>query len=87
MLTKALIAKGGPVEPDVQDLALEDGDCLLLCTDGLTEMVQEDRIAEVLGSGQTSAQVCQGLIQEALQAGGKDNVTVVVARYGFRRGE
>jgi serine/threonine protein phosphatase PrpC len=86
VLTKALLSKGGPVEPDVQELALADGDCLLLCTDGLTEMVQEERIAQVLGSGETSAKVCQCLIEEALQAGGKDNVTVVVARYGLRRG-
>jgi serine/threonine protein phosphatase PrpC len=87
VLTKALGAQGGPVEPDVQEFALEDGDGLLLCTDGLTEMVQEERIAEVLGRGETSAQACQRLVEEALRAGGKDNVTVVVARYGLRRGE
>jgi protein phosphatase len=83
VLTKSLGARGGPVEPDVQEVVLEDGDCLLLCTDGLTGMVKDARIAEILGAAGPAEQACQGLVNEALQAGGKDNVTVVVARYAF----
>ena len=62
-------------------VVLEDGDCLLLCTDGLTEMVESQVIAEVLGSGEAAQTTCQRLVDRALEAGGKDNVTVVVARY------
>jgi protein phosphatase len=86
VLTRSLSAKGGPIEPDVQELALQDGDSLLLCTDGLTEMVQEDRIAEVLRSGELAEKACQQLIDDALAGGGKDNVTVVVVRYRFPPG-
>jgi len=85
VLTKSLSAERGPSEPDVQEVVLEDGDCLLLCSDGLTEMVQDGRIAEVLRGGETADKACQCLVEEALQAGGKDNVTVVVARYTFPR--
>jgi protein phosphatase len=83
VLTKALSGRGGHVEPDVQEMVLQDGDCLLLCTDGLTDMLTDTRIAEVQRSGETAEKTCQCLVEEALNAGGKDNVTVIVARYGF----
>jgi len=83
VLTKSLGAQGGRAEPDVQEVVLHDGDCLLLCSDGLTDMVKDARIAEVLGRGETSERACQCLVEEALQAGGKDNVTVIAARYAF----
>jgi serine/threonine protein phosphatase PrpC len=62
-------------------IALKDHDCLLLCTDGLTEMVDNQVIGKVLGSPQPAQAICQHLVDRALEAGGKDNVTVVVARY------
>jgi protein phosphatase len=68
-------------KPDVEKMVLEDGDCLLLCSDGLTEMVSNEQIAAILASGETSETTCQRLVDRALTAGGKDNVTVVVARY------
>jgi protein phosphatase len=83
VLTRALGVQGGAVEPDVLQLALEDGDWLLLCSDGLSDMVPDERIADLLGGGRAAGQVCQDLVREALQAGGRDNVTVVVARYEF----
>ena len=83
VLTRALGARGGNAAPDVQQLALMHGDCLLLCSDGLTEMVKDARIAEILQLGQTAEMACQSLVAEALKAGGKDNVTVVVGRYAF----
>jgi len=52
----------------------------LLCTDGLTKHVSDERIAECLGSMTSSKQVCEQLLQEALDAGGTDNVTIVVGR-------
>jgi protein phosphatase len=85
VLTKSLGANNEPVEPDVQEVVLEDGDCLLLCTDGLFEMVKEGRIAEVLSTSAAAESACQRLVEDALEGGGKDNVTVVVARYGLPR--
>jgi len=52
----------------------------LLCTDGLTKHVSDERIAECLGSMTSSKQVCEQLLQEALDAGGTDNITIVVGR-------
>ena len=81
VLTKALGSRRRQVEPDVQRITLADTDCLLLCTDGLTEMVADDRISEILQQASNATHACQTLVDAALNAGGKDNVTVVVARY------
>jgi protein phosphatase len=80
VLTRNLGANRG-ARPDVQRLALVNGDCLLLCTDGLSEMVTNAEIADVLAGGGTSAAMSQRLVDRALAAGGKDNVTVIVAQY------
>jgi protein phosphatase len=79
-LTRHLGATGA-AKPDVQKLTLQHGDCLLLCSDGLHDMVRDDQIAGLLASGETSATLSQRLIDTALAAGGKDNVTVVLAQY------
>jgi serine/threonine protein phosphatase PrpC len=65
--------------PAVSGLTLEPGDALLLCTDGLTKHVAEDRIADVLSRARNAEMGCQELVDLALDGGGKDNVTVVVA--------
>lgn len=52
----------------------------LLCTDGLTKHVSDARIAEVLGSMTSSRQAAEQLVQDALDGGGSDNVTVIVGR-------
>jgi protein phosphatase len=69
--------------PSVRHLQLTDGDCLLLCTDGLTNMVPDNWLADMLNRRETSEETCQQLIKAALAAGGRDNVTVAVARYRF----
>jgi protein phosphatase len=86
VLMKSLNAQCGRVEPDVHDVLLAGGDCVLLCTDGLTEMVTNARIAEILGGAESAENTCRALVDEALKNGGKDNVTVVVARYQFPEG-
>lgn len=83
VLTAALGSTGEPVDPQVQRLHITGGDQVLLCTDGLTEMVKEDVIASVLREANTAGDACQGLIDLALSAGGLDNITVVLARYRF----
>ena len=65
------------VEVDVVETALVIGDRLLVCSDGVTEMLSDDRIAAILGVGAPSDAVW-GLIEAANHAGGRDNVSAVV---------
>jgi protein phosphatase len=65
--------------PDIVHLALEHADRLLLCSDGLTRHVSDSEIAEVLGGTLLPQAACDALIKIALDRGGKDNVTVVLA--------
>jgi protein phosphatase len=82
-LTRALGDLEGNAKVDVQRARLHDGDQLLLCTDGLTDMVPDAVIAEVLRQSATAAEACQALVDRALGIGGRDNVTVALARYQF----
>lgn len=83
VLMQALGSKESKVEPDCQLHSLEEGDQLLLCTDGLTDMVDDEVIESVLNRGDSAQAECQNLLNLALSNGGKDNVTMVVARYSF----
>ena len=66
---------------DVHQARLSDGDQVLLCSDGLTKMIDDAAIAAILQRPGTAAEACQALIDAALDKGGTDNVTVVLARY------
>jgi PPM family protein phosphatase len=83
VLTRALGGSGGEIEAEVQWVSLADEDQLLLCTDGLTDMVDATTIGSILRSSASSDDACLTLVELALQNGGKDNVTVVLARYRF----
>lgn len=77
---------GGPtrgVKADIQSFRLEDQDRLMLCSDGLTEMVDDDSIASILREHPEPADACRALIAKALERGGSDNVTVTLAHYRF----
>jgi len=63
-------------------LELHDGDQVLLCSDGLTEAVDDDRIAELLSAAGDGDAACRSLIDAANAAGGPDNITVVLLRAG-----
>ena len=52
----------------------------LLCSDGLTRHVPDERIAERLGAMESAKQVCEALLQDALDGGGTDNITILVGR-------
>ena len=70
---------GGPrIELELGNESFFPGDCLLLCTDGLSDEVTEDRIATILGKDATPAEKTGWLLKAALDAGGSDNVTVIV---------
>jgi serine/threonine protein phosphatase PrpC len=83
VLTNVLGGHAGPVQTEIQHLRLEQGDRLLLCSDGLTDMVADTQIARVLSQMEGSEKACRALVDLALESGGRDNVTVVLARYAF----
>ena len=68
-------------QPELLQVVLTDGDQLLLCSDGLTEMVSDEAIAKVLRKNALAADACDELIEQALENGSVDNVTVALARY------
>lgn len=70
---------GTDIMPVVGLVDLEPGDGLLLCTDGLTTHVDDDRIAAAFAHADAET-IGRGLVTDALEAGGSDNVTVVVVR-------
>lgn len=67
------------VQVDVNELELENDDKLLLCSDGLTNMVSDEEILTVLSTKEKLATMCDKLIETANRKGGKDNITVVLA--------
>ena len=73
----------GPSGPriDVERFGLLDGDTVLLCTNGLTNMVDDAGITGVLRLPRTSDDQCRMLVDLAVEAGAKDDVTVLVAHY------
>jgi PPM family protein phosphatase len=81
VLMQALGADEGDCKPDIVDLVLEDGDQLLLCTDGLTDMVEDETIEAILNRDTTAAVAGRSLVDLALSNGGHDNVTVIIAHY------
>jgi protein phosphatase len=81
VITSTVGGDSPDVRIDVHRLQLETGDVLLLCSDGLTEMVTQEQIAEVLLQNEAPEVACRQLVALANEAGGKDNITVVVARY------
>jgi protein phosphatase len=81
VLTAAVGSLGEQIDPQVQRFDLRRGDKLLLCTDGLTEMVDDATIAQVIREAKSAQDACQDLVDLALAGGGTDNVTVVLAHF------
>jgi PPM family protein phosphatase len=66
--------------PDIHQLHLQDGEAVLLCTDGLSNTVTDEEIGRLVLGDAEPQQVCDALIALALERGAPDNVTVVLAR-------
>jgi PPM family protein phosphatase len=81
VVTNVLGGDEAGVRVDVQRASLEAGDRLLLCSDGLTDMLDDQRIAAILAKEPEPESACRSLVAEANEAGGKDNITAVVARF------
>jgi protein phosphatase len=77
ILTRALGAEEN-VEVDVVAVPPSGDDYLILCSDGLTKMLGNDRILETVLTQQSAELICKQLVDMANAAGGRDNVTVVV---------
>ena len=83
ILTNVLGGTLEQVDVDVDLVRLEHGDRLLLCSDGLTDAVNDDTIRATLVTAASSNEACGRLVQLALDGGGRDNITVVVASFEF----
>ncbi len=73
------VVGGGPdVDVDLNEVPIQAGDYLLLCSDGLTRMVPDAMLAEAIASVRDPQRICDFLIDTANRNGGTDNITVVV---------
>lgn len=70
----------GNLSPNISVIDdIDDGDVILLCSDGLTDMLDDGEITAILSTGENAQTVASKLIRRALEKGGKDNVTVMAA--------
>ena len=77
LVTQAL--QGGPIDPHCLMLDPQLGDRYLICSDGLTDVIADDKIAGILGSFADPSECAERLVKLTLAAGAPDNVTVIVA--------
>lgn len=77
---------GSQTAPVVTQMDQEWNTAYLLCSDGLTKHVPDERIAERLGAMTSAEQVCKDLLQDALDDGGSDNISIIVGR-DVRKGD
>jgi protein phosphatase len=71
---------GRQTAPAVTRLDMKWGNVVLLCSDGLTKHVSDERIRERLRSMTSAKQACEDLLEDALTDGGTDNITLIVGR-------
>jgi serine/threonine protein phosphatase PrpC len=81
VITNVVGRDSDEVKAEVHKVRLQAGDKVLLCSDGLTEMVSEQEIAGILDHQDDPQEACTELVAQANEAGGKDNITVIVAVY------
>jgi protein phosphatase len=87
-LLTQFIGIGRPLEPQVVDLPLRRGDRLLLCSDGLTDVVSDDTIAQMIAPPGSLGDICKALVDTANSRGGPDNITAVLVDFkGVRTAE
>lgn len=78
VITRAIGVKV-PVRIDFFDVKLEKGDQILLCSDGLTTMVEDDEILQIVKKSDSPKEAAKKLVNEANKNGGKDNISVILA--------
>ncbi|MDD6628398.1 MAG: Stp1/IreP family PP2C-type Ser/Thr phosphatase [Lachnospiraceae bacterium] len=77
IITRAIGARDY-IEADFFNLELQTGDMILLCSDGLTNMIEDDIIYRILTNGRSLKNRVEELVETANQNGGKDNISVIV---------
>jgi PPM family protein phosphatase len=78
------LSEGREMHLHVDQVSLHDGDFLLVCSDGLTDLVPDENIAAAINSAANPQAACDSLISLALERGGKDNVTAVLGKFRFQ---
>lgn len=81
VVTNVIGGPGEGVQVEIHKLRVQDGDVLLLCSDGLSEMLDDAAIAETLASYDPPEAIADRLVAQALDRGGVDNVTTIVVRF------
>lgn len=66
------------VEPEVREVIWHNGQCLLLCSDGLTEMLEDSTILEIIEDSVGPDAACQELVERARKRGGDDDITIIL---------
>ena len=84
VLINGLGTKKSHVDADVMHVELKSADRILVCTDGLSDMVSDELISKTLAAEHNLQTACDVLIDAALDAGGKDNITLVIAEMVMR---
>ena len=77
IITRAL-GTGSEAIPDFFEIVLQENEKVLLCSDGLTNMVEDDEIKDIVMQKEFVNRICDQLIERANYYGGKDNIGVVV---------
>ena len=79
VITKAIgVAEDKTSTPDIFEIEIEPGDKLLLCSDGLTNMVEDYEIKKIIKNSESIEEAATKLIQQANENGGKDNISVII---------
>jgi len=80
-LWNAIGGRSDDLSVDVYKLTLERGDTLMLCTDGLWDMVPDDKLASSLNGSESAEAACRSLVDLANNNGGNDNITLIVSNF------
>lgn len=75
-----------PIEPHILKDTVQPGDIYLICSDGLTDMVREDRLRQIIADDPVPKRAAGRLLDAAMAAGGKDNITMILIRCMPERG-
>lgn len=81
VITNSVGRDAADFKVELHKLQLEGGDRMLLCSDGLTEMLADEEISRILQTDDEPEQACRRLVARANEAGGRDNITAVVAHF------